>query len=182
MSAAFRLSSPLLGFDRECVEFAVNRNFTMYSYWSQHPYPPVALAARDATLETLARIDAFLFERGARLALAAIPTREQVHAREASGRDYDIAFPQAWFQVFARERDIPFLDLLPVLREHALATGEALYAPGDTHLDNRGHELVGRRMADWFRCCVKSPRLAAPADAAAEPRAAEAAAREPDAP
>ena len=161
-SAAFTLAAPLFGWENRCIDFAVNRNFTMYSYWSQYPYPPAALAARDLSLETLARIDAFLLERGARLAVATIPTRQQVNAQHASGPGYDTAFPQAWIQVFARERGIPFLDLLPPLREHARGAGERLYLAGDTHLNNRGHELVGRLMADWFRCCVRSqPRPAA---------------------
>ncbi len=155
-SAAFSLAAPLFGWENRCVDFAVNHNFTMYSYWSQYPYPPAALAARNLTLETLARIEAFLLKRGARLAVATIPTRQQVHARHASGPGYDIAFPQAWIQVFARERGIPFLNLLPPLREHARGGGKHLYLTGDTHLNNRGHELVGRLMADWFRCCVNN--------------------------
>jgi hypothetical protein len=162
-SAAFQLAAPLVGLENQCLDFAVNRHFTMYSYWSQHPYPVAALDARDATLATLERIDAFLLDRGARLALATIPTREQVHARQDSGPGYDIALPQAWIRVFARERGIPFLDLLPALREHVLATNERVYVAGDTHLNNRGHELVGLRMAEWFRCCVKNqPRPASP--------------------
>lgn len=155
-SAAFQLAAPLFRLENQCLEFAPNRKFTMYSYWSQHPYPPTARAARDLTLETLERIDAFLLERGARLALVTIPTREQVHARRASGPGYDTALPQAWIRVFARERGIPFLDLLPDLREHVLLTNERIYVAGDTHLNDRGHELAGLRMAEWFRCCVKN--------------------------
>ena len=83
-------------------------------------------AVQQRPLEALARIDAFLLERGARLAVATIPTRQQVNARHASGPGYDTAFPQAWIQVFARERGIPFLDLLPPLREHARAGREHL--------------------------------------------------------
>ena len=154
-SAAFSLAAPLFGWENRCVDFAVNRNFTMYSYWSQHPYPPAALSARDVTLETLARIDAFLLECGARLAVATIPTRQQVHARHTSGPSYDTAFPQSWIQVFAREHGIPFLDLLPPLREHARGDGRRLYLAGDTHPNNSGHELVGQLMADWFRYCVE---------------------------
>jgi lysophospholipase L1-like esterase len=155
-SAAFQLAAPLLGFENQCLDFAANGKFTIYSYWSQHPYPPAALRARDATLKTLERIDAFLLERGSRLAIATIPTREQVHARQDSGPGYDIALPQAWIRVFARERGIPYLDLLPALREHVLETNERLFVTGDTHLNDRGHELAGRRMAEWFRCCVKN--------------------------
>ena len=73
-----------------------------------------------------------------------------------TGPDVDIAFPQVYLQVFARERGIPYLDLLPRLRAHVRSTNHRLYVEGDTHLNNRGHALVGAWMADWFRCCVKN--------------------------
>ncbi len=155
-SAAFRLAAPLLDTENLCIDFAVNHNFTMHTYWSQHPVPEAAQRAVEESLSTLSRIDTFLLERRARLAIVAIPTREQVYAREATGPDYDIAFPQVYLQVFARERGIPYLDLLPRLRAHVRSTNHRLYVEGDTHLNNRGHALVGAWMADWFRCCVKN--------------------------
>ena len=85
-----------------------------------------------------------------------LPMSEQVHARAESGADYDIGFPQAYREVFARDRDIPCLDLLPILRSHVTGTNERLFLAGDPHLNNRGHEIVGQLMADWFRCCVKN--------------------------
>jgi lysophospholipase L1-like esterase len=154
-STAVRLAAPLLGMENLCLDLAVNRNFTMYTYWSQHPFPEAAQRAAQQSLATLARIDAFLLERGARLAIAAIPTREQVHARRAAGPDFDIAFPQIYLQVFARERGIPYLDLLPDLRDHVRRTNQPLYVAQDTHLNNRGHALVGDLLAEWFRCCVR---------------------------
>jgi lysophospholipase L1-like esterase len=156
--AAFRLLSPYLRLENLCVEFAVNQNFRMYTYWSQFPYPPLAIQGKDEVLETLSRMDRYLEERGVRLAIAALPMMEQVHAREAVGDGYDIGFPQAYLHLFARERDIPYIDLLPALREHVERTNERIFVSGDTHLNNRGHQLVGEALADWFRCCVKTRR------------------------
>ena len=58
--------------------------------------------------------------------------------------------------IFAHERDIAFLDLLPVLRRHVGLTDERLYLSRDPHLNNRGHEVVGSELARWFKCCLKN--------------------------
>ena len=42
----YGFAAPLVGLENQCLDFAPNRNFTMYSYWSRHPYPPAAKAAR----------------------------------------------------------------------------------------------------------------------------------------
>jgi lysophospholipase L1-like esterase len=72
-----------------------------------------------------------------------------------SGRTFDINFPQAYVRTFATEKNIPFLDLSPLLRSHVQRTNENLFVPGDTHFNNKGHRLVGIHLADWFECCVR---------------------------
>jgi hypothetical protein len=37
-------------------------------------------------------------------------------------------------------------------------TNERLYHAHDTHLNNAGHALAGRLIAQWFRCCVRAAR------------------------
>jgi hypothetical protein len=147
--------SPYVGLENLCVDFAVNRNFTAYSFWSQYPYPEAANQAKDMVIAALERMGSLLADHRARLAIAVLPTYEQVHARESAGADYDIFLPQAYLHVFARERDIPYIDLLPILRAHVARTNERLFLKSDTHLNNRGHEIVGRSLAEWFRCCVR---------------------------
>ena len=154
--SSFRMLSPFLRLENLCVEFAVNRNFTSYSFWSQYPYPEAAKQAKDMVIATLERMGSFLADHRARLAIAVLPTFEQVHARENAGDDYDIFLPQAYLQVFARDRDIPYIDFLPILRAHVMRTNERLFPKSDTHLNNRGHQIVGRSLAEWFRCCVRS--------------------------
>ena len=87
-------------------------------------------------------MDSLLDEHRAHLAFVTLPMSEQVHARAESGADYDIGFPQAYLQVFARDRDIPYLDLLPILRSHVRGTNERLFLAGDSHLNNRRHASV----------------------------------------
>lgn len=154
-SAFYRLLAPLLRLDAPDLEFTPNRNFLMFGYWSRVPPAPAALHARETTLAAIERMAGLLARRGIRFGVVAIPYREQVHARETTGRGYDVGLPQAWVQVFAAERGIPFLDLLPALREEAHARHARLYLPNDIHFDNEGHRIAGELIAEWFRCCLK---------------------------
>jgi lysophospholipase L1-like esterase len=153
--ATYRFLAPFLGSEALAVDLAVNRNFTMFTYWSQFPYPPVALQARDETLAIFESMGSFLRERRARLAIVAMPYMEQVYSRELAGRGFDVSLPQLYVQAFARERGIPYLDLLPMFRKRVQARNERLYIKGDVHLNDAGHRLAGEAIVDWFRCCVK---------------------------
>lgn len=148
--ATFRLLLPALGLDSPWVDFSVNRRFTSFSFWSLVPPDALALRARAEALATLERMAGFSREHGARLAVVTIPFREQVYALRETGRDYDVRLPQEWVRVWARERDVPFLDLWGPLREHAVATGEDVYLPADIHFGERGHALAGILIRDWF--------------------------------
>ena len=63
---------------------------------------------------------------------------------------YDIDLPQAYVRTFARDRDIPFLDLLRKLRPYVLETGRQLYVAGDIHFNTEGHRLTAGFIHDWF--------------------------------
>ena len=149
--ATYRMLEPLLGGQNLYVEFGPSRRFLSYAFWSRFPYPDVARSARDESLAAIALINAFCLERGIRLAVVALPTHDQVYSVRESGRDFDIAFPQVYVQVFAREHGIPFLDLLPPLRAHVRAHHAELYVPVDQHLNDAGHALAGESIAAWFR-------------------------------
>ena len=79
--ALFRLLAPFLDMEHLAIDFRVNQHFIAYSFWSQVPYPPVAVEAKDVSLETLERMARILDDRGVGLALVALPTREQVLQR-----------------------------------------------------------------------------------------------------
>ena len=152
--ALFRFAAPFLRMENLTVDFAASSRFVSYSFWSQFPYPEVAVQAKDVSLETLSRIDELARANGARLIVVALPTRDQVYSRRMSGEHYDIDLPQAYVRLFARERNIPFLDLLPPLRAYVAETNENLFVRGDTHLNNKGHLLVGEYLGEWFDCCA----------------------------
>ena len=154
--ALFRFLAPHLDMEHLAVDFTVSQNFQKYTFWSQYPYPEVARQAKDVSIETIERIDAYLLERDVQLAIVAIPTKHQVYAREVSGSTFDISYPQIFVQLVARENGIPYLDLLPVFREHVLRTNERIYLRRDPHLNTEGHGLAGWHISEWFRCCVKN--------------------------
>jgi lysophospholipase L1-like esterase len=167
-SAVWRLVAPFLYEENLSVDFAVSRSFTSFTFWSQHPYPDIANKAKDVTLEMIERINAFLIRRGVKLALVAVPMREQVHASRLSGPDYDIHLPQSYVRNFARDNNIPFLDLLPILRAHVQKTNRPVYMKGDIHLNNEGHDLAGWHISEWFRCCVKNQPIPGNSDQSAD--------------
>jgi lysophospholipase L1-like esterase len=154
-SAAFRRLEPLLDLEDPCVRFRPNRSFFRPAFWSSLPVPEVALQARDVVLETLSRMDTVTTAHQARLAVVALPTAAQVYAVEHSGRNFDTALPQAYLQNFCRDRRIPYLDLLPLLRRQAASSNRRLYFKRDIHLTDFGHARVGELIAAWFDSRVR---------------------------
>lgn len=154
-SAAFRRVAPLLDLEDLCVVFRPNRNFFQPAFWSIVPAPKIALQARDAVFESLSRMETATAARGIRLAVVALPTSAQVYALEASKRTFDTALPQAYLQEFCRDRRIPYLDLLPLLRKQASVSNQRLYLDRDIHLNDFGHARVGALIAEWFDSRVR---------------------------
>jgi hypothetical protein len=93
--------------------------------------------------------------RQARLAISLHPTCEQFYARENLGIDSDISLPQAYLEVYARGHDVPFIDFLPIPHAPVLRTDERLFLTSDILLNNREHEILGKILVEWFRCCVR---------------------------
>ena len=112
-------------------------------------------APAPAVTDTLSRMESLSSEHHARLAVVALPTAAQVYAQEPFGGNYDTALPQAYLQSFCRERDIPYLDLLPLLRQQAAASNKRLYLNRDIHLTEFGHARVGELIAAWFQSKVR---------------------------
>jgi SGNH hydrolase-like domain, acetyltransferase AlgX len=146
----FRYVFAALGWDNPWLDFNVSHRFTTFTFWSQVPQPEVILRARDETLSTLDRMNALARARGAVLGVVAIPFRDQVYAERAAGAHFDTGFPQAYVKVHCAERGIPFLDLLPPLRQRAIETRDPLYLREDIHFNDSGHALAGSLMREWF--------------------------------
>jgi len=149
--------------DEEClgVEFVVANEFTYPTFWNAQRYPEVASDARDMSLGELSRIRALCEGHGARFFLVTIPTKEQVYAESPAGIDpngvaYDITFPQRYVETWAEENRVPYLDLLPTLRQRGLEDGVCLCPGGsEVHLNNVGHEIAGRRILEFFRLAAE---------------------------
>lgn len=128
----------------------ISQYFTYHTYWSQKPYPPLAMHAIDITLASLERIHNVLEQNGVALLIVCIPYRDQVSVKNVTGDNYDMNLPQEFIEVFAQEQNIGYLDLLPLLREHVKNGGEFPYIHEDPHFNNTGHRVVGESLADWF--------------------------------
>jgi len=157
-SAVFRRVAPLLDLEDLCVIFRPNRSFLQPAFWSSVPPPKVALDARDAVWDSLSRMEELTASRDARLAVVALPTSAQVYALEPFGERFDTALPQAYLQRFCRDRGIPYLDLLPLLRQQAAVSNRRLYLDRDIHLTEFGHQRVGELTAGWFASEVANTR------------------------
>ena len=154
-SAAFRRLAPLLHMEDLCVRFRPNRSFLQPGFWSSLPPPAVVQPAKDAVMESLSRMEALTAAHQARLAVVALPTAAQVYALEPSRHNFDTALPQAYLQTFCRDRRIPYLDLLPLLRQQAAASNRRVYLKRDIHLTDFGHAKVGELIAAWFDSTVR---------------------------
>ena len=132
-------------------DFPVSSSFTSYPFWSRVPYPDVALRAKDTTLATLDRIRKLSLDNDIQLVVVAIPFEEQISINVPQGEGYDIQYPHRYIEDFAKAHDIPFLDLLPVLRDYVRASDRDVYLKSDPHLNNNGHQVVGRAVANFLR-------------------------------
>ena len=132
-------------------DFVPDRAFMSPSFWSRPDYPPIATAAVDSTQRALERIVALCRGSGATLAIVAIPCREQVDAAVPEGTGYSIFLPQRFLADFARARDLPYLDLLPELRQWAAAGPGNLYVVHDQHFTTRGHRAAGEAITAFVR-------------------------------
>lgn len=157
-SAAFRRLAPLLDLEDLCVRFKPNLNFTMPGFWSLTPPPEITARAAGEVLASLSRMEALAAAGHARLAVVAIPTADQVYALSPTGRNFDTGLPQSALGTFCSERRVPYLDLLPVLREQAARSNRRLYLKNDTHFNDFGHQRVGEAIASWFLSRVKRDR------------------------
>jgi len=127
--------------------------FKIYYPKNHLMYAPVYA---DRTQEALAKVRLLLVamarstrEAGARFAVLLIPAREQVlpdRYPAPDGLDYDR--PQQVVGEMLRAEGIPYLDLLPALRDRAGDT--PLYFEADTHWTVAGHVLAARLIADYL--------------------------------
>ena len=139
-------------------ELKINRKFTSYTFWSQTPYPSVADSARTVSLKILDKIDTFVRSRDMTLLIVAIPYREQVYVKKVTGEDYNVELPQRHVEDYAAENGVPYLDLLPFLREYVHDNPEEIFISGDPHLNTHGHRVVGDIIGNWFKEVLRTEK------------------------
>lgn len=121
------------------------------SFWSLREYPAFAVDAERATIAAIERIHTFTTSHDARLAIVAIPYKEQVVAPERFGPEFDRGRPQRALRAAAERLAVPFLDLEPGLSASRRATGRPGYWLDDGHFDDDGHRVAGELLAEFFR-------------------------------
>ena len=124
--------------------------------WSAAKYPAFAESAKNETLKELGRIKALSDQAEARLMIVSIPSIEQVEEPEIFGTNLDSQYPQRHLQDFALRHGIPYLDLLPGLKEYAKKKGVSLYHRADGHFNDHGHLATGRSVTNFFRLQMQS--------------------------
>ena len=92
-------------------------------------------------------------ERGGRLLVALLPTREQVDPRaldevrsayKISTEALDMRVPNRLAEALTRRLGVGFVDLLPAFLE----AGDGLFFQQDVHLTSRGHDVVAEALGD----------------------------------
>ncbi len=129
---------------------AVDRSYSSNLFWSRRDYSKFSVEAKDVSLEMLAKIDALCRRNQVELRIVTVPFVEQIYSPAAFGDDYLSDLPQRYLQEFADTNSIPFLDLLPGLREYARKEKLDLYYRADGHLNNEGHRVIGALLASSF--------------------------------
>lgn len=133
------------------TNFRASRLFGVQSFWSHKVYPDVAIKAKDKALKALDNIRQLISEDDIQLIIVTIPYEEQVYTASLTGKNYDLNLPQMYLQEYAEAQSIPYLDLLPILRSYVRREKESIYVANDVHLNNKGHYIVGKAVADFFK-------------------------------
>lgn len=136
-------------------EFGVPGDPMEPNYWSRTDAPPHMQAAVESVRTAIESIRVACGD--ANLAIVALPHAAQVYARLPRGARFDTRWPQLHLEAFARRENLPYLDLLPVLRRYALESESPLFCRGDPHLNDTGHHVVGVALARFLRSHVAPP-------------------------
>jgi len=134
-------------------KLAIDLNsFLSPMYWSRSEYPDLAVKAKDATIEEINTMVAFCQNNNIKLSIVSIPFSYQVYLENPVGPGYNVAYPQKYVQDYAESKRIPYLDLMPALREYAKNNpAEKLYNEADLHFNDNGHRVSGNLISDFLK-------------------------------
>ena len=119
-------------------------------------YPERTERAVRLTLDYLGRLSEFCRDRSTVFALVAVPRSFQVYPGELvelkgalglTDAELDLDRPQRILRKGARQREVPFLDLLPPFRQSvAVESNRGLFYYPDAHLNPAGHRLAAEAL------------------------------------
>lgn len=79
-----------------------------------------------------------------------IPYYEQVYSLKNKTKDFDIYYPQKYYQNFCNNNGIYYFDLTDSLRKEANEKKQRYYCIWDPHFNNEGHKVAGENIYKWF--------------------------------
>ena len=102
----------------------------------------------------MAQLATYLRDRGVRLGIAVYPRPNEIQARNRNSRN------ENFWRDFARQHDLPFLDLYPSFISDAPGAMLAeRFIKHDVHWNARGHEAVARAWLEYRRSLSMFPKL-----------------------
>lgn len=137
-----------------------SRSFGLPGFWCQSDAGPIGAEAIQEAQAALLRMRRACGRSGARFAVVAVPSREQVRAPELTGEGWDARRPQRCLVRAAEEAGAPVLDLLPALRAAAARSKEPLYFARDPNLTDAGHAACAEEVTPFLRSLVPERRAA----------------------
>lgn len=141
-----RLRSPYAGSTLEFPDGG-RINFTpdIYAWHAEQAQPGVQ--AFDLVLDIIERAHALVNRQGGGFLVVLFPTKEEVYLPARGRPTPDMTGP---FAAALGARGIPFVDLLPGLRERA-AAGERLFLEIDIHPNERGYALIAAQVLEHLQ-------------------------------
>ncbi|WP_420643977.1 hypothetical protein [Candidatus Leptofilum sp.] len=112
-------------------------------------YLPVVEDAWDVTKAIISQLHEEVEADGAQLLVLSVPAAPQL-VPPKDGEDWYCERPNEILNAFLENEGIPYLDLLPMFKDHSLAGGEPLYFERDFHINSEGHRLAGELLFEFF--------------------------------
>ena len=132
-------------------ELTIDSSFLAENFWSQKEYPELAVEARDLSLHTLTSILEKLQKSGVQFAIVSLPYKEQIYVDSVENSIYSIDYPQLYVEEFAKSNSIPYLDVLPALRNYVRSHDEPIFHKYSNALNDTGHRVIGEQIALWAK-------------------------------
>lgn len=147
----YKLLDRSIGLIRARSLFSLNKPLSPAIMWSQKEYSDFGKKVLNRTLSELEDIHRLCVTNNIRLMFVSIPFEEQVYVSDMKTKDYDFNYPQKFLEMFCDKHRIPYLDLLPFLRQHVHKRKAEIFLEKDAHFNNEGHRLTSQRIIQFYQ-------------------------------